>query len=331
MQTLDVGEVAQIVTQWWNDDGDAAEPSAITLTITKPDGSTVTVLKAAMTGSASGSVPGTLDVWTALQLVDASGVWRYTPVGIVDGATVTQVEQVFLVGVQSAPTGPCAPWCTWEDVEGCTNSDFSGIDSAQRESIIDTASGILWDLTDRVYSGLCVTTRSLCSACLLCGPSRCGCDPAHGLYLGENVAAAWDVVVDGETLEPTSYTIVGGTTLARTDDLSWPRGIDVTDPTAFRATWAFGRLVPEGGKRAAALFAAEIAKSCVGIACQLPQRVSQVTREGVSYTILDSMQMVADGRTGIALVDLWVVADKQGRRPRPRMFSPGAHGTRRVL
>ena len=327
MQTLDVGEVASIDTQWWDKDGDAAEPSAITLTITDPTGAQTTIVKAAMTGSES--VPGSTvdDVWTALQLVTVEGAWRYVPEGTVDGALVTQPEQVFLVAINTS-TGPCEPWCTWEEVESCTNADFSGIDSAQRESIIDAASEILFDLRDRIYGGICVTTRSLCTACRICS-WICSCEPHSGIDLGADVVGVWDVIVDGVTLDPSAYTVVNQRMLVRTDGQSFPRGIDVTDLLAFRATWAHGRAVPEGGRRSAALFAAEIAKSCIGVACQLPQRVSNITREGITYTILDSMPLIKEGRTGIALVDLWVVADKQGARPRARMFSPGAAATRR--
>lgn len=331
MQTLDVGEVAQIATQWWDSDGDAAEPTAITLTITKPDGTIVTVLKAAMTGSESGSVAGTQDVWTALQTADQAGVWRYTPVGTVDTALVTQEERVFLVGVD-APSGPCEPWCTWDEVTACvTDGLLDGLNSAAREVTIDIASEIVFNLDGRYYPGICQKTKSLCIECLTCRRHHCGCAPRDTIDLGGRypVYAAWDVVVDGETLAPAAYTVYKRRHLALLEG-TWPRGTDILDPAAFRATWAFGRPVPPGGRRAAALFAAEIAKGCLQMDCQIPQRVSSITREGVSYPVLDSLSMIAEGRTGVALTDLWVVADLQSRKPRPGFFSPGAREVHRA-
>ena len=120
----------------------------------------------------------------------------------------------------------------------------------------------------------------------------------------------------------------------RLDGEVWPSSTTqerLLDPNTFRATWAYGRPVPAGGRRAATLFATEIAKLCVDDrTCQLPQRVTNISREGVSYTILDSMNMIAEGRTGLSLVDLWLTADTRGRRAKPGIFAPGA-GTGAVV
>jgi len=345
VQTLDVGEVANLVSTWWHADRTPAEPSDITLTVTAPDGTVETYDKASLTPGSSGA-GATQDRWSHAELVDQAGVWQYVFVGTVDGDTVTQPTQVFLVGAGTAETsGPCEPWCTWEDLTGCGGpvDAFDALPEAQREVILDQASQILYDLTRRTYSGICTTTRSLCLMCGSCWPSGfpfvlfpsyslsagCGCEPRASIDLGPltPVWGAYDVWADGEQLPPGSYRITGRRYLTRTDGSDWPRYTDITDPTAFRATWVYGRPVPDAGRRAAAIFANEIAKQCVGSsACALPQRVTTIVREGVTYTVLDSMKMIEEGRTGLPLVDLWVVADGQGRKMRPGMFSPGAVG-----
>lgn len=349
MQTLDVGELATIQTDWFDGNGDAAEPSAITLTIHPPSGADIVRTKPNMTGSESGSQPGVTDRWSYNQIATLAGLWRYDVEGVVDSNDVELPSGLFLVS-EGTRAGPCEPWATWDEVEGCVSGaaleSFQSLDSAQRESALDQASGVLYDLTGRVYTGLCQTTRSLCLShlvCLGCGTSwgwpwpsggcgRCEPLPMRGVDLGtgQPVWGAWDVIVDGTTLDPSAYTVVDRRYLVRVDGDPWPLTTDFADANTFRASWAFGRAVPAPLRAAAASFAAEIGKACAGQACQIPQRVTTIQREGITYTILDSLKMIQEGRTGIPLVDLAVVADRIGRRPRPRMFIPGLAGVRKV-
>lgn len=329
MQTLDVGESGTITTAWYKANGDATEPDSILLTIHPPTGAPIVKTKGDMTQGA------TVDVWFYNQIVALDGLWRYDVEGVVAGATVRLPSGQFLVGVDGQ-AGPCEPWATWDEVAACNTADFSTLDSAQRESILDVASSIMFDLSGRRYTGICQKTRSLCVACAQCGwrwggdiwNAWCSCEPFDSIDLGPNTHAVWNVTVDGAILDPSEYTLVNHRLLARLNDMMWPRGIDVSDPAAFAATWAQGRAIPPGGRKAVALFAAEMALSCLGKACQLPQRVSTLTREGTTYTLIDSMKMISEERTGIYLVDLWLTADKKGRKAKPALFAPGAHTTR---
>jgi hypothetical protein len=282
-----------------------------------------------MTGTLSdgSAVP---DIWTYAQVVDIAGVWRYLFSGVVDSAPVTQLVQAFLVGVAAQNAGPCEPWCTWDEVEACVSSGLlAALDTRAREETIDIASEIVYNLDRRRYSGICSTTRSLCLSCRTCWPRWCSCAPADAIDLALTpVWGAWDVVVDGVTLSPSQYAISARRYLSRTDGGSWPRGTDVRDASAFSVTWAHGRPVPPGGRRAVALFAAEIAKGCLSMECEIPSRISSITREGVSYPVIDSLQMIAEGRTGVALTDLWIVADLKGAKVKPGIFSPGARSSK---
>lgn len=330
MQTLDIGEVAPITTTWWNKQDVPTNPTAIALTITKPSGTVVSKAKADMHQGA------TTDVWIYDQTVDQLGAWRVHAVGTVGTDTVTQ-DDVFLVGAGSEPsTGPCEPWTSWDAVAACGPASLSDVSPSQREYAVDVASEILYNLSGRVYPGICTVTRSLCLSCRTCLPATCGCEPVNGYYVDLGIAApvwgAWDVIADGVTLPASAYTVHDRRYLVRTDGELWPvtgnGQTSLMDPNTFRATWAYGRKVPVGGQQAAQLFVTEIAKLCVGDAsCQIPQRVTNVNREGMSFTILDSMKMIEEGRTGIALIDLWLVSDKVGRKSKPRIFAPGAHNT----
>jgi hypothetical protein len=324
----DVGEPRQLTSHWYDSDGEDANPSTIVLTVTHPSGAVDTYNKVDLTQG------DTTADWFRWVTPDASGAWRYNFVGTVDGFDVEQ-GGVFLVGEGSStsPTGPCEPWATWDDALACGPSSLSEANAQQREYAVDVVSEIMFNLSGRVYPGICSITRSLCFTCLCCHPNRCGCDPANGIDLGiaTPVWGAWDVIVDGVTLDPSAYRVHDRRWLVRTDEETWPMGgsqTELLDPNNFRVTWAYGRPIPIGGKRAASLFLVEVAKMCLGDkTCQIPQRVTSISREGVSYTILDSMTMIKEGRTGIALVDLWLTADKRGRKARPGMFSAMAAGS----
>lgn len=329
MQTLDVGETALLRSTWHDGGGNAAEPSAITLTITKPDGTVLGPFnKAAMTQGT------TTNVWIYAQVVDASGAWRYQFEGTVAGLTVKQEEQVFLVGVGSASRqGPCEPWTTWEEVTECLgDTDLSSVSESKRERIIDSVSGILYDLSGRFYQGMCVTTRDLCLACSTCAPTCCSCFPSQtiDLNLRAPVWAVIDITIDGVVLAPANYTLTGRRYLVRTDDLAWPRSTDLSDPTAFRARLVYGRTIPPGARQAASIFAAEVGKACAGLQCELPQRILTINREGITFGILDAQSFLAEGRTGIYLVDEWLTSDRRGRKARPGIFIPGGGGARSV-
>lgn len=324
MQTLDIGEVATIVADWYDGTGTAAEPSTITLTIIHPDGSTDVVAKAAGTASESGAVAGTDDRWTYSFLVDAAGLWRYDTEGVVDGDDVKLPSGSFLVGVE-ARIGPCEPWTCWDDVLGCLPTGaLDGVSSAMREAVIDEASEMLWNLSGRVYSGLCTTTRSICLACRTCWPMICSCTPVNGLDLGlrSPVWAVWDVYADGVLLDQSAYTLIDHRWLVRTDG-AWPSNFGLLDPSAFRATWAYGRPVPIGGKRAAAVLAATFAQACPR-ECDVPENAVSIVSEGVTY-VLDPAQL-AQGRTGLGRVDMWLASDAKGRKRRDRIYIPGESG-----
>jgi len=324
VQVYDIGEPRQLTSTWYDANGVGANPATITLTVTHPDGTVDTYLKAALTQGAT-----TAD-WFRWVTPDANGVWRYDFVGTVDGFTVEQ-GGAFLVGEGISGDTPCEPWCSWDDVSACGTPPT--LSPAAQELVLDQATEILFNLNDRKYPGLCTATRSLCFACFACFPEMCSCVPYPSIDLGGRypVWAAYDVVLDGVTLAPSAYRIRDRRWLVRTDGEVWPMGGSSMEPDSFRLTWVYGRPVPLAGRVAAATFAFQIAKLCAGDkTCQLPQRVTNVQREGVSYTLIDSMAMVAEGRTGLPLVDLWLAADAKGSKPRPHIYHPMAGASSRM-
>lgn len=66
--------------------------------------------------------------------------------------------------------------------------------------------------------------------------------------------------------------------------------------------------LPPGGARAARKLAWEFYQANTGGACSLPDRVTTVNRQGVSWTILDPMDYLTRGLTGLGLVDSWIAS-----------------------
>jgi hypothetical protein len=64
--------------------------------------------------------------------------------------------------------------------------------------------------------------------------------------------------------------------------------------------------------------------------CALPQRVTSISRQGVSYTLLDSQDFIDDLRTGVYAVDLFLKSSNPDKaRRRSRVFSPDSPRARR--
>lgn len=65
--------------------------------------------------------------------------------------------------------------------------------------------------------------------------------------------------------------------------------------------------------------------------CQLPSRVTSVNREGVSWTVLDPMQFLVGGKTGLYYPDLVISMYGNGVKERARVFSPEHRPPNRIF
>lgn len=133
----------------------------------------------------------------------------------------------------------------------------------------------------------------------------------------------------GTILDPSSYYLVDHSTLHIKAGTAWT-------PCNIEVTYSYGSPVPVAGKMAARKLAIEFARLWSGDEmCELPQRVTSVSRQGVSYTILDNQEFIDELRTGLYEIDLFlkVVNPDNARRkskvfsvdtPRARRYSPKA-------
>ena len=321
METNDLTESVPIISYWWDKDDEGAEPSTISLTISVPDGSTITATKADMADVSTGTAA---DTWQYMLTGTVEGAYPYQISGQVDGRTLTS-SGVVLFGPASASPGPCALWCDWGDVlNTCPEieelDDETLLPQGVRNAILERVTWTLYMLDGGRYPGICTTTRSLCRGCRRIR-GFCCCAEGDSIDLRGRfpIFDVWDVTIDDVVIDRSLYRVRNSRYLVRTDDEHWP------SCTTWSATWAFGRNPPVGLKFAAAVFAREIAKSCLGLDCALPERVTSVTREGMSYVILDSQKFIDEGRTGIYDVDIALIAarpPKDAKRSLPGGGSP---------
>lgn len=77
--------------------------------------------------------------------------------------------------------------------------------------------------------------------------------------------------------------------------------------------------LPAGADLAAARLAEEYLKAYQGKECSLPERVTSISRQGASWTILDPQDFLQDGLTGIGPIDQWLA--QVGLRSRWAQFT----------
>ena len=148
------------------------------------------------------------------------------------------------------------------------------------------------------------------------------CKPACQVWLEPPVAAIVEVYFSGDgVIDPATYRVDDYQWLVRqgpavtgsgaTDcwpimnNLNFPvsGGLAPLDNSAWQVTYDWGVPMPSVLSRAAGELACEWAKNCLGLPCRLPQRVTSISRQGVSVTLADVDQLLENGLTGLTTVD----------------------------
>lgn len=73
-----------------------------------------------------------------------------------------------------------------------------------------------------------------------------------------------------------------------------------------RVHYKTGNNLPPGADSAALKLADEYVKAATGQDCALPERITSVSRQGASWTLLDPQDFLKDGLTGIGPIDAWL-------------------------
>jgi len=218
---------------------------------------------------------------------------------------------------------PCSGWATATDVTDLDGCDTVDVTAGQRDDAVEMANYVLYVLSGRQFPGICTDTVRPCCQTHVGG---CGCILGK-VELGRvPVVSITSVKVDGAAF--TDYRIDDYRYLVRTDRDGWPLCQDLlgdpdSDSNTFEVTFTWGKEPGDAGVLAAARLACEITKSLAGNACKLPDRVQQITRQGITAAFIDPLEFLDKGQTGITSVDLWLKAvNPTGTFTPPKVISP---------
>ena len=240
-------------------------------------------------------------------------------------------------------------WITADELGDYSYTEYT-------EEAIQVASNLLWAMSGRKYTGETVVTERY--TCTLrnnrMGPSDRTNSPvlfggdvynipsgdydeyseltADGLSPDARIRLRGRPVTEiismrnknGDILDPSSYYLVDHSTIHIRAGTPWT-------PCNVEITYKYGIAVPVAGKMAARKLAIEFARLWSGDEmCELPQRVTSVSRQGVSYTILDNQEFIQELRTGLYEIDLFLkTVNPDNARRRSRVFSVDAPRARK--
>lgn len=230
--------------------------------------------------------------------------------------------------------------CLWPADPACFSSEWDAMDAGLRARALALASSALRGLTAYRVGGCPVTVRPCAPRGYIaafvpfygsygsdwmqpgintsghwvnsCGCSGgCGCSITGSITLPAPIGEIVEIKVDGNIIPEADYAIVNGNAVVwigagpspfpASQNLSLPD----TEPGTFSITYLNAYPVDGIGAQAAALLAMEFAKACKPKGkCALPRGVTEVVRNGVSFTI--EAGMFPNGSTGIDIVDAFI-------------------------
>jgi hypothetical protein len=212
---------------------------------------------------------------------------------------------------------PCGPYTTPEAVLACceiaqqlglTDDDVRLIDA------IEDASLLLYYWTGRTY-GTCTTTLRLCRGCT-CTEMVCCCG-VNSIDLGVWPVVSLDAIrMNGEEQDVADFHIDEWHYLVRSGVQDpWPTcsnlwaeaGGEYDDEAngyVFEVDLTYGVAVPHILERAARTLACELLNDACAGQCKLPERVTSISRRGMSVEVASSQDLLGDKLTGIYVVDL---------------------------
>lgn len=245
----------------------------------------------------------------------------------------------------------------WTDVEELGTY----ADSDYAYEAVKNASYILWALSGRKFTGTTTVTERYVSQYdpyLRAGGSRLEYQPvlingqvenipqggfgrnSHRDFQGDGTSSYSRVRLrgrkvvrvhnlrdgNGNIIDPSTYYLVDHSTIYGAPNATW-------SSANVEVTYTYGTPPPMAGKAAARMLALELVKLYEGDdTCALPQRVTSVSRQGVSYTILDNQSFIDELKTGVYAVDLFLkTANPDKARARSRVFSPDTPRARRII
>lgn len=175
---------------------------------------------------------------------------------------------------------------------------------------IQDASLVVYYLTGKQFDGTRTTTVRPTCECYDCAPHKL----TFGLWPVTAVVSVWE---EGEEKDPEDFHIDEWRYLVRNDGEVFPRCANwyaqsggefdnEEDGYVFQVTIEHGILAPPLIRRATAAFACQLLNDSLGDCedCDLPSRLTAVSRQGVSFTIEDFTDLMRAGSTGVFALDM---------------------------
>jgi hypothetical protein len=152
------------------------------------------------------------------------------------------------------------------------------------------------------------------------------------------------VKIDGVTIPSAEYELRDQKRLLRlrptassvpTERFGWPTGqiqdLPDTQQGTFSVTYMYGQPAPASGQLAARKLAEYLVLPQLGDSTRYPARVTNISRQGVSASVVDIIDIVKTGATGIYEVDLFLRSSNPGKNQRQaRVWSPDLGRPRRT-
>lgn len=229
----------------------------------------------------------------------------------------------------------CTPWATAADAP----ENYEG-DPDVLERAFALSSDVLYELTGRQWPGTChdkvrplaqwresavprwwpftfangSSARGGWGFCSCHRGRETGCNYLSEIRLPGNSVHVDTLVVKVDGVEVTDYQLHDGRYLVRTGPVGWPccqqLTLADTEDRTFSVEYDFGPVTPAGAVAACIAYGEQLAYAmdpALSIdKCQLPRRVTTITRLNITQIILDPMTLVKDGMIGLSAVDQWV-------------------------
>lgn len=213
-----------------------------------------------------------------------------------------------------------------------TASDTIDPGGVYTQSAIETASEILFKLSGEKYPGISTVTDCYTSE-VYTSVTTTPVLIAGNVYNIPNLDAGvrnlrlrhspvnsiQEVRFDGILLDSSEYELRNKAYIVKKNKTPWIMD-SVHD---LCVTYSYGTPPPSAGKKAAIRLANELILADKGSSqCALPERITSVSRQGVSYTVLDPQSFLENGRVGIYEVDLFLSAFNPSKaKKKARVFS----------
>lgn len=224
--------------------------------------------------------------------------------------------------------------CAWPIDSGCLSADWDALDPEVQERAVGLATATLRRLSGYRVGGCPIVVRPCIRSCWevsfaaygpgwrptqtadgtwinTCGcRSDCSCTELCEVVLAPPVGPVSWVKVDGIEIPATDYRIDNGNRLVWTGagECPWPVCQDMaaadTEPGTFAVRYLNAHAPDALAAYAAGVLAMEFAKACSGSKCRLPNTVTSVTRQGVSFEL--AAGAFPSGMTGIREIDAWI-------------------------